>query len=79
MSAGVPLTQPVNTPSCPPGAAADVYLVINLSCIELPAMEEYVKEVIGATKVLVTWNLELDSLRGDLGLLGYPPKDLHYR
>lgn len=56
-----------------------MYLVINLSCIELPAMEEYVKEVIGATKVLVTWNLELDSLRGDLGLLGYPPKDLHYR
>jgi len=27
-------------------------------------------------KAAVLWNLELESLRGDLGLLGYPSKEV---
>jgi hypothetical protein len=62
----------------PAGAAADVFLVTNVSCVEVPALEAYC-ETVAKGKALATWNLELDSLRGDLGLIGYPPKDLHYR
>lgn len=60
------------------GAAADVFIVTNITGVELPALEEYSKQV-AKGKPVVTWNLELDTLRGDLGLLGYPPKELQYR
>jgi hypothetical protein len=85
----------------PAGAAADVLIVVNATCGDLPALEAYAKarNVLrnedtkatssassGATAsattqsaALVCWNLELDTLRGDLGLLGYPPKAVHHR
>lgn len=46
---------------------ADIFIVVNASTIELPDVEKYIAETVGE-RPLVLWNLELDTLRADLGM-----------
>jgi len=55
----------------------DVFVVVNASCAELPTIKKYWEEFC-RDKAMILLNLELDTLRGDLGLFGFPSKDIHY-
>lgn len=57
---------------------ADTFIAINLSTQELPSLESFAEEV-AKDRPVVALNLELETLRGDLGLPAFPGKDLHFR
>ena len=45
---------------------ADVFMAINITSIDLPPLEKYIAEYVEG-RPMVLWNLELDTLRSDLG------------
>jgi len=54
----------------------DIIICINASAIELPDIRRY-HEQYGQDKVFMLFNLQLETLRADLGLIGFPPRSLH--
>ena len=53
-------------PPAEAAARADIFLAVNASSVELVDVERYCGEYVGA-RPLVLWNIELDTLRSDLG------------
>jgi len=60
------------------GFSADIFVVVNLSTVDLPGTEHFFS-LLSDNRPLVFLNNELDTLRADLGLFSFPQKGLHYR
>lgn len=67
-----------DSPSVEEQANADMYIIVNCSTVDLPNVIAY-KETVAGDKPIVTWCMELDTLRADLGLFGFPSKDVHFK
>ncbi|KAJ8900742.1 hypothetical protein NDN08_000043 [Rhodosorus marinus] len=55
----------------------DMFIVMSASCQELPQVEKMC--IKAGERPVIFFNLKLDTLRGDLGLPAFPPKNLQYR
>jgi len=55
---------------------ASMYIIVGVSCVELPAIRTLAE--LNPTIPIICFNLKLDTLRGDLGLPGFPPKSTHH-
>ena len=63
------LTKQDTTNIITPGEAAkkaDLFIAVNASTVELTDIEKYIEATVGS-KPLIIWNMELDTLRSDLG------------
>lgn len=58
---------------------AELYVVITASCQELPDVERLWRTEGAKGKLVVLFNLKLDTQRGDLGLPAFPRKALQHR
>jgi len=55
---------------------ASVYILLGFSCVELPAIRTLAE--LSPEVPIICFNLKLDTLRGDLGLPGFPGKEVHH-
>ncbi|KAK3281297.1 hypothetical protein CYMTET_10908 [Cymbomonas tetramitiformis] len=55
----------------------DIFIAVNASTVELPTVRKYTEEVV-KDKTMILWCLELDTLRADLGLFGFPGKEIQF-
>ena len=47
---------------------ADIYFFVNASTVELPLLQKFMDEIVNVSTPVVAFNLELDTLRSDLGM-----------
>lgn len=59
---------------------ADVHVILNISTVDLPMVRKYTEEFQSEDKktAVILFNLELETLRGDLGQVTFPAKSMHY-